>query len=179
MCQSDAFMRAHGCSRFFSSRRRHTRYIDDWSSDVCSSDLLDGKTYPGKHKPLVTIEDFDHVQKILRRPGRPRKTERFSYTGMITCGECGFMVTGEEKINRWGTHYSYYHCSKRRLDRHCNQKYLSVEEIEAQIAAFLETIRLPDPFHRWVMRRLERTVQQKQKDHATQKDSLLRDQATT
>src|SRR5437762_6744451 len=25
---------------FFSSRRRHTRYIGDWSSDVCSSDLL-------------------------------------------------------------------------------------------------------------------------------------------
>src|SRR5215210_4406738 len=24
---------------FFSSRRRHTRYIGDWSSDVCSSDL--------------------------------------------------------------------------------------------------------------------------------------------
>src|SRR5436189_6476457 len=28
-------------SRFFSSsRRRHTRYIGDWSSDVCSSDLV-------------------------------------------------------------------------------------------------------------------------------------------
>src|SRR3712207_4942689 len=27
---------------FFSSRRRHTRYWRDWSSDVCSSDLLDG-----------------------------------------------------------------------------------------------------------------------------------------
>src|SRR3712207_9562075 len=26
---------------FFSSRRRHTRYWRDWSSDVCSSDLLD------------------------------------------------------------------------------------------------------------------------------------------
>src|SRR5437762_194631 len=25
---------------FFSRRRRHTRYIGDWSSDVCSSDLL-------------------------------------------------------------------------------------------------------------------------------------------
>src|SRR5437763_12692685 len=25
---------------FFSSRRRHTRYIGDWSSDVCSSDLI-------------------------------------------------------------------------------------------------------------------------------------------
>src|SRR3712207_9430108 len=26
---------------FFSSRRRHTRYWRDWSSDVCSSDLCD------------------------------------------------------------------------------------------------------------------------------------------
>src|SRR5437762_6351653 len=37
---------------FFSSRRRHTRYIGDWSSDVCSSDLsgcagaTSGRTYP-------------------------------------------------------------------------------------------------------------------------------------
>src|SRR5437762_5340051 len=28
---------------FFSSRRRHTRYIGDWSSDVCSSDLRAGE----------------------------------------------------------------------------------------------------------------------------------------
>src|SRR3712207_9222287 len=28
---------------FFSSRRRHTRYWRDWSSDVCSSDLLFGR----------------------------------------------------------------------------------------------------------------------------------------
>src|SRR2546429_2212325 len=27
---------------FFSSRRRHTRCSRDWSSDVCSSDLVDG-----------------------------------------------------------------------------------------------------------------------------------------
>src|SRR5207253_3856111 len=28
------------CFFFFSSRRRHTRWPRDWSSDVCSSDLL-------------------------------------------------------------------------------------------------------------------------------------------
>src|SRR5690606_41083458 len=27
------------CGFFFSSRRRHTRFSRDWSSDVCSSDL--------------------------------------------------------------------------------------------------------------------------------------------
>src|ERR1039458_6084784 len=31
---------------FFSSRRRHTRCLSDWSSDVCSSDLV------GKNSPM-------------------------------------------------------------------------------------------------------------------------------
>src|SRR5205807_7137304 len=34
---------------FFSSRRRHTRLQGDWSSDVCSSDLL----LDGNHEVLV------------------------------------------------------------------------------------------------------------------------------
>src|SRR5437867_8205573 len=37
---------------FFSSRRRHTRSYGDWSSDVCSSDLADGKTW------TVVIQDL-------------------------------------------------------------------------------------------------------------------------
>src|SRR5690606_40346799 len=31
---------------FFSSRRRHTRFSRDWSSDVCSSDLAQGRRLP-------------------------------------------------------------------------------------------------------------------------------------
>src|SRR5258707_6879240 len=37
------FLRGNGTAIdhfFFSSRRRHTRYWRDWSSDVCSSDLF-------------------------------------------------------------------------------------------------------------------------------------------
>src|SRR5699024_12489655 len=41
---------------FFSSRRRHTRSKRDWSSDVCSSDLLVGL--------------LAHVRSVLVRPGR-------------------------------------------------------------------------------------------------------------
>ena len=32
---------------FFSSRRRHTRLVSDWSSDVCSSDLKKGRATSG------------------------------------------------------------------------------------------------------------------------------------
>src|SRR6266403_4496270 len=31
---------------FFSSRRRHTRSLRDWSSDVCSSDLVTTRVVP-------------------------------------------------------------------------------------------------------------------------------------
>src|SRR2546430_4168580 len=34
-----AWLPATPCVFFFSSRRRHTRFDCDWSSDVCSSDL--------------------------------------------------------------------------------------------------------------------------------------------
>src|SRR5437762_11289619 len=36
---------------FFSSRRRHTRYIGDWSSDVCSSDLRTWR--PRARSPMI------------------------------------------------------------------------------------------------------------------------------
>src|SRR5260370_2895668 len=38
------------CVFFFSSRRRHTRFKCDWSSDVCSSDLtLNNAEVSGKY----------------------------------------------------------------------------------------------------------------------------------
>src|SRR3712207_7510551 len=46
---------------FFSSRRRHTRYWRDWSSDVCSSDLSDGYQ-------VTQMDQFHtHVQNFLTR----------------------------------------------------------------------------------------------------------------
>src|SRR5690349_25159273 len=38
---------------FFSSRRRHTRSLRDWSSDVCSSDLVDDRDVRLAPQPLL------------------------------------------------------------------------------------------------------------------------------
>src|SRR5690606_40862443 len=37
---------------FFSSRRRHTRFSRDWSSDVCSSDLVASRFLHHRPHPL-------------------------------------------------------------------------------------------------------------------------------
>src|SRR5690606_22309549 len=59
---------------FFSSRRRHTRFSRDWSSDVCSSDLLTkAKEFTGKN-----------VIMALQNGGGIRETIN---AGPITVGE--------------------------------------------------------------------------------------------
>src|SRR5207248_5927623 len=50
---------------FFSSRRRHTRSYGDWSSDVCSSDLL--VLSCGRLGNSVTRMDLEGIRIALRR----------------------------------------------------------------------------------------------------------------
>src|SRR4029434_2116713 len=44
-----SFSLSRSLSLFFSSRRRHTRFKCDWSSDVCSSDLTHAHTDTDTH----------------------------------------------------------------------------------------------------------------------------------
>src|SRR5690554_1485904 len=50
---------------FFSSRRRHTRCGRDWSSDVCSSDLLP-RTKGSRRKRSPTGQSFYHTGLLYR-----------------------------------------------------------------------------------------------------------------
>jgi hypothetical protein len=74
---------------------------------------------------------------------------------MIRCDECGFAVTAEHKTNRFGSHYTYYHCSWRRLDYKCTQRSVSEERLEEQMAQFAEETALPEKFHGFEMERLQ------------------------
>src|SRR3712207_2021236 len=51
---------------FFSSRRRHTRYWRDWSSDVCSSDLCNGN-------PTTEAHHESRVQPLRSRSADVRR----------------------------------------------------------------------------------------------------------
>src|SRR5690349_22961197 len=53
----------HICFFFFSSRRRHTRSLRDWSSDVCSSDLAAARPHEG----VTDAAKVDpHVGQLVR-----------------------------------------------------------------------------------------------------------------
>ncbi|MBM4073840.1 MAG: recombinase family protein, partial [Planctomycetes bacterium] len=69
-----------------------------------------GKTYRGRHEPLVSRELWQRTQEVLdgRFALRPKKTKhQLAFTGLLTCGHCGCALVGEIKKGR----YVYYHCT--------------------------------------------------------------------
>src|SRR5690625_6517614 len=62
---------------FFSSRRRHTRWPRDWSSDVCSSDLDFTGGGSHSHPPFG---EFDVYLTDELHPVTEGLTERFTVT---------------------------------------------------------------------------------------------------
>src|SRR5207302_6760638 len=75
---------------FFSSRRRHTRFSRDWSSDVCSSDLALVMASNGDDPSKVTKANFDKAIKKLKRArdsGQIRQFYGNDYSGALAKGD--------------------------------------------------------------------------------------------
>lgn len=113
----------------------------------------------GKHPKLMTRGEYDRIQFLIRenRLSRPKRYS-FAYRGFIRCGECGAMITAENKIKRQKNgnvhHYIYYRCTKK-AHPDCSQKCIREEELEKQIVSILERIELPENFHEWVIQTLK------------------------
>jgi len=57
-----------------------------------------GKWYKGQHEPIITQDEFERVQVLLGRPGKPAPHKRmFAFTGLIRCGTCHCRITASEK----------------------------------------------------------------------------------
>lgn len=107
--------------------------------------IWNGTLYPGKHEPMITMNEWRHLQKTLGRHGEKKPQKHyFPYTGMIRCGACGLMVTAEHKMNRYGSRYIYYHCTKRNNGERCGQPSVEAHELESQIMSFLQKITLDE-----------------------------------
>jgi hypothetical protein len=108
---------------------------------------------------MVTLAEFEKVQELLGRPGRPSPEKHdFAFVGLMKCGECGLAITASQRQNRYGKLYRHYHCTRRRLDYDCTQGVIQVYELEQQIAAHLDLLRLDTRFERWVLKRIERAA---------------------
>jgi len=119
----------------------------------------DGTLYKGKQEPMITRMEYDRAQKILSGRFKPMvKRHYFPFTQLIRCGECGCMITAEDRLKRQkngNTHrYIYYHCTKMK-NPNCSQKYILAADLERQIIPVLESVEIPQDFHDWAVEELK------------------------
>ena len=119
--------------------------------------------YEGKHEPIVEKKLWDKVQEVMKERGRPRhklKNEPQAYCGLLSCGNCGMMITGEYKVKTQlnGTQhfYTYYHCSKKRRDMKCPEPCIRQEVLDGQISSLLQKVSLPQDWADYLNQRLEK-----------------------
>jgi len=146
---------------------------------------VSGNWYKGSHQPMITAQEYDKVQVLLGRKGRPRpKKHEFAFTGLIRCGQCGAMVTAEQKnqiicsackckfssnnrpscpkcntpIEKMKSptvlKYIYYHCTKRK-NLTCTQGSIELQELERQIDQYLSRIHISESFKNWAIKYLK------------------------
>ena len=111
-----------------------------------------GKTIQGNHVPMISLAEYERVQRLLGRDLRPKqRRHNFPLAGIIRCGECGYAITAEAKRNRHGTLYTYYRCTKKHPDYRCRQSVVSIEALHGQVQDFLAHLRASEDFVRWAV----------------------------
>lgn len=103
------------------------------------------QVYPGKHEAVISLAEFERAQRLLGRANRQRSIDHtFAYTGLIRCGTCGGSITAEEKTNRYGSRYVYYHCTHKGRTVRCREKSVEERSLETQILEFLKEVFISD-----------------------------------
>lgn len=113
--------------------------------------------FPGEHVAMITREEFERVQRLIRHEGAARPVRHvFAYAGLLRCGRCGRRLTGERIVKRSGLVFTYYRCGRRRQDQErCLAPAIPESAVTAAIEADLERLPLGEQTTRWLRDSLE------------------------
>lgn len=90
------------------------------------------------HEPIVTIENYDNVQRLLKNDTRTsmKKEKLYCLSGIIKCGDCGSnmsrktVLSGKKK-------FVYYVCGNHKYNKQCSSHSIRAEGLEQCILNIL------------------------------------------
>jgi site-specific DNA recombinase len=143
----------------------------------------DGTWTKGTHTPMVTLEEYDRVQRLLGKKGNPRAKEHdFCFKPLLTCGECAGVVTAELKkktIKSTGEikEYTFYHCTHNKKEANCKQRSIEERELKKAMEAEMASYTILPQFKDWAIEMLNKyndsEIQQRSKIHEMQSRAVL------
>ncbi len=159
--------------------------------------------YKGKHRIMITQEEFDRVQYSIRNKKRPTRPKKYNYhyTGLFTCGECNSAITAERKFQVRCTFcrnkFSCMHredCPKcntkinimkdptvidviyyrcTKRKQKCSQKFITQNDLEKQLLEILKGIEIEQDFYDFMLNEI-RILNQKNENSNLQQINTLK-----
>ncbi len=107
------------------------------------------KLYEGRHEVLISKATFDRVQKVLdgRRNSPKGRVHEFTFAGLIRCGRCGGLLSGDLKKGR----YVYYSCAGTKGCR----RFYPEKLFEGETLHLLAAIQIDQSVSEWILQELE------------------------
>ncbi|MDB5181066.1 MAG: hypothetical protein JWO54_829 [Candidatus Saccharibacteria bacterium] len=102
---------------------------------------IKGKLYKHHYETLTTKDLFDRCENVRNGyKSKPNSTGglSFAYKGLVTCADCGCLITFETKKHK----YTYGHCSQFKVKH--DGKYLREERFTSAYETILKKIIVPD-----------------------------------
>ena len=137
-----------------------------------------GEIYEGKHKRMITLEEYDRAQVILGTRGKPRvQKTQYAYTGIIKCGHCGSGLIGtyHRKLNKTKnevTEYTMYFCERCRKNKVRPIRYVNSRKVDEAIERELHRITLHPALLEWALDILEERGHEQNADKRHVEESL-------
>ena len=136
---------------------------------------------PGSQTPIIDRNIWNRVQTLMG--GKTYKANELTYAGgLIRCGHCGNLVTGESVIKKkTGKEYVYYRCTMYKTPGHPNVR-LTEAEVDAQVMTVFNRMRQDEAIRDWFPKMLrlwalDQQRQSRQGGEQIQRDlTLLREQ---
>jgi DNA invertase Pin-like site-specific DNA recombinase len=137
-----------------------------------------GMSYKGQFDPLVDLATFHRVREKFGSDFITYHKPHLTFAGgLIACSHCGRVVTGEHKIKKSPDgirrDYVYYRCSGYATREHPRHR-LTEAEVDRQLLAFFQSIRLDDETQRWFVEVIKARAKGGQAENKQHRIELLR-----
>ena len=134
----------------FTTRRKHSKGLTRSSLYRIFTNLFyagiiqyNGRQKQGKHTSMITLDEFDRVQELLGKKGKPRMRKYvFAYSGLLRCQHCGSRISADKKVKKIKSTkqektYVYYRCNRKKPSIPCSEPAISELQLEQQIDELL------------------------------------------
>ncbi|BDI31509.1 recombinase [Capsulimonas corticalis] len=140
--------------------------------------VVKGEVWEGKHQPMVTVQEFEQLQRIIKGASIQPQRYEFDFTGVIRCGICGCQVTADQRVKHYPStgntrRYVYYHCTNSKGG--CRKVSITEPEIERQIGDLLGRVELSEEFRQWCLRPAKTWFDQENGRDCASLDSLQKE----